>query len=179
MDVGTEMYLQFLQGDESMLEKLVAAYSDGLVAFAYCIVSDSAVAEDVVEDAFATLIVRRRHFSPKAKFKTYLYKIVRNKCLDYLRFHKKFVPLCDVENVLATNCTEESLEQSEMRQTVLNCLSQLPVQYRDVLQLSYLEGFSVDEICVVLRKNPKQVYNLLSRAKHSLKETLSKEGAIE
>lgn len=92
MDVGTEMYLQFLQGDESMLEKLVATYSDGLVAFAYCIVSDSAVAEDVVEDAFATLIVRRRHFSPKAKFKTYLYKIVRNKCLDYLRFHKKFVP---------------------------------------------------------------------------------------
>ena len=89
MDVGTEMYLQFLQGDESMLEKLVATYSDGLVAFAYCIVSDSAVAEDVVEDAFATLIVRRRHFSPKAKLKPYLYKIVRNKCLDYLRFHKK------------------------------------------------------------------------------------------
>ncbi len=179
MDVSTEIYLQYLQGNESMLGKLVEKYSDGLVRFAYCIVSDAAVAEDAVADVFATIIVSRRHFSPKATFKTYLYKMVRNKCLDYLRFHKKFVPLCDVENVLGENTLEEQVESADKKQALYKCLLQLPTQYRDVLQLAYLEEFSVQEICAITKKNSKQVYNLLSRAKNSLKLLLNKEGIFE
>ena len=176
MDVGAKLYLQYLDGDTDALQQLVEMYSDGLVRFAYSFVASSDVAEDVMEDTFATVIATKRRFSPRATFKTYLYKIARNKCLDYLRFHKKFLPLCDLENVLVFNDVETDVEKREEKRVLYKCLQQLPREYRDVLQLSYLEGFDTQEICLIMRKNTKQVYNLLARAKQSLKILLKKEG---
>ncbi|MCH5160228.1 MAG: RNA polymerase sigma factor [Clostridiales bacterium] len=176
MDVSTELYLKYVGGNTDALHQLVEMYSDGLVRFAYCFVASSDVAEDIMEDTFAAVIATKRHFSPRASFKTYLYKIARNKCIDYIRFHKKFVPLCDLENVLVFNDVETNVEKREEKRLLYKCLQQLPREYRDVLQLSYLEGFDTQEICSIMRKNTKQVYNLLARAKQSLKILLKKEG---
>ena len=129
-----------------------------------------------MEDTFATVIATKRRFSPQATFKTYLYKIARNKCVDYIRFHRKFVPLGDLENVLVFADVETDVEKREEKRVLYKCLQQLPREYRDVLQLSYLEGFNTQEICSIMRKNTKQVYNLLARAKQSLKILLEKEG---
>lgn len=176
MDVGTELYLQYLGGNANALAQLVEMYSDGLVRFAYCFVASSALAEEIMEDTFATVVATKRKFSPRATFKTYLYKIVRNKCIDYLRFHRRFVPLEDVENVLVFTDVESEVAEHERQRTLYKCLQQLPREYRDVLQLSYMEGFDNNEVCAIMRKNTKQVYNLLSRAKVSLKILLEKEG---
>ena len=176
MDVSTELYLQYLEGNTDALRQLVEMYSDGLVRFAYCFVASSAVAEDVMEDTFASIIATKRRFSPQATFKTYLYRIARNTCVDYLRFHRKFVPLCDVENVLAFNDLETDVEKREEKRVLYKCLQQLPCEYRDVLQLVYLEGFETQEVCSIMRKSTKQVYNLLTRAKISLKNLLKMEG---
>lgn len=176
MDVSTTLYLQYVGGNTDALQQLVEMYSDGLVRFAYCFVASSDVAEDIMEDTFATVIVSKRRFSPRATFKTYLYKIARNKCIDYIRFHKKFVPLNDLENVLVFNDVETDVEKREEKRMLYKCLQQLPREYRDVLQLSYLEGFDTQQVCSIMRKNTKQVYNLLARAKLSLKILLEKEG---
>jgi DNA-directed RNA polymerase specialized sigma24 family protein len=45
-----------------------------------------------------------------------------------------------------------------------------------VLLLHYIERFSVQQICTILGKSSKQIYNLLARAKTALKEILIKEG---
>lgn len=176
MDNGAILYAQYLDGDESSLEQLVQLYSDGLVRFAYCFVKDSAVAEDVAADAFATLIIRRKRFFQRASFKTYLYKIARNKCLDYLRYHRRFVPLDDVSNVLTSGDIENSVEICERSQTLYRCIQELNAQYRTVLTLVYIEGFSVDETAGITGKNVKQIYNLLARAKQALKQLLINEG---
>jgi len=52
----------------------------------------------------------------------------------------------------------------------------LPEQYRGVLNLAYFDGFSVSEISKIMKRSRKQVYNLLARAKSSLKEILVREG---
>ena len=129
-----------------------------------------------MEDTFATVIATKRRFSPRATFKTYLYRIARNKCIDYIRFHKKVVPLCDLENVLSFDDVEADVEKREEKRVLYECLQRLPREYRDVLQLSYLEGFDTQEVCSIMRKNTKQVYNLLARAKQSLKILLEKVG---
>ena len=152
----------------------VSQYSDALVRYAYCIVSDSAVAEDVALDAIATFVFRN---GEKALSKAYLYRIVRNKAIDYLRFHRRFVPLEDMENVLSTgNEVEEKAEASERYDTLYRCMAALPTDYRDVLYLHYLEGMEVSDVCRAMGKNTKQVYNLLARAKTNLKTLLIKEG---
>lgn len=176
MDNGAILYSKYLDGDDNALEQLVELYSDGLVRFAYCFVKDSAVAEDVAADAFATLIFKRKRFSPRASFKTYLYKIARNKCLDYLRYHKRFVPLDDLSNVLASNDGADNVEARERATILYRCMQGLNPQYRYVLTLTYIEDFSAEQTAKIMGKNIKQVYNLLARAKTSLKQLLIDEG---
>ena len=166
----------FLLGDNRGLEALVRAYSDPLVRFAYCFVRDSAVAEDVMEDAFATLVFKRKHFHESENLRAYLYKIVRNKCVDYLRARKKRIPLDDVESVLPDMDGEADLVRRENARLVYVCMQKLPPQYAETLYLSYFEGYSIEALCKILKRTKKQIYNLLSRAKTSLKELLIKEG---
>ena len=54
----------------------------------------------------------------------------------------------------------------------------IPVDYRQVLWLAFFEGFTNKEISVVMKKNERQIRNLLYRAKQSLKSELEKEGFV-
>ena len=165
----------FLEGDRQALESLVRAYSDGLVRFAYCYIEDSAAAEDIMEEAFAVLVCKRKRFDESDNLRAYLYKMVRNKCIDYLRVHKKIVPLSDTERV-CVGSAESDLLFRENNRTLYRCMQQLPKQYREILYLAYFEDYGAEEISRILKYSKKQIYNLLSRARTSLKELLIKEG---
>ena len=172
-------YRAFWAGDTAALEMLVREYSDGLIRFAYCYVKNAAVAEDIMEDAFAALIVKRRRFDDGENLRAYLYKMVRNKCVDYMRLRKKQVPLEDIQQVLTADAeinAETSLLRKENAKAVYQALQSLPAQYREVLYLTYYENYSVEAAACMLRKSKKQIYNLLHRAKASLKDLLVKEG---
>ena len=111
--------------------------------------------------------------------RAYLYKAVRNKCVDYLRFRKKRVPLEDLDGELVASESENaetSLLRNENKKAVYQALQSLPSQYREVLYLTYYEDYEAEEIARILRKTKKQIYNLLHRAKLSLKNLLVKEG---
>ena len=169
-------YRRFLSGDNAALERLVREYSDALVRFAYCYVKNSAIAEDIMEDAFAALIVKKRRFDGADNLRAYLYKIVRNKCVDYLRLHRRQVPLADVERVLVGDGTESSLLRKENSDAVYRAMQKLPAQYREILYLTYFEDYAAEAAAHLLHKNKKQTYNLLHRARTSLKELLIQEG---
>lgn len=176
MNNGAIIYSQYLDGDDAALCSLVEAYSDSLIRFAFCIVNDSAAAEDVMEDTFASLVFKRKRFVGETGFKTYLFTIARNKCYDLLRSRKRFTPLCDLENVLCVNDVEEQVMRNERYKELYEALQRIPVQYRDVLTLAYLEEFSVSETGKIMKKSVKQVYNLLARAKEALRKQLVKKG---
>ena len=174
---GASSYRRFLQGDKTALEDLMRTYSDPLIRFAYCYVKDSVEAEDIMEDAFAALILRRKAFSDCENFRAYLYKIVRNKSLDHLRRKKRKVPLSDLENLLCDGGdTEREAAKNERNQRLYRCMQQLPTQYEEALYLMYFEDYRPAEISKIIKKTEKQTYNILARAKTALKELLKKEG---
>lgn len=176
-DVAEIGYRKFLQGDAGALEDLVRAYSDALVRFSCLFVKNPDIAEDIAEDAFAALIVKRKKFPQDGALKAYLYKIVRNRSIDYLRSRRrKDAPLSQFENVLASADTERQIIAGVRNEQLYSCLSALPQNYRDALSLIYFDGFSAEEAGKVMGKSRKQVYNLLARAKCALRELLIKEG---
>lgn len=158
------------------LETIIRTYSDPLVRFACSFVGSASVAEELMEDALADVLIRDRIFKDEAHFKAYLYKAVRHRCLNFLRFHRNLVPLEDVEGVLCTGDLETDVIKRERDRAVFACLQELPLQYRQVLMLTYFDGFSADEVCAIMSRSKKQVYNLLSRARTSLKTLLEKVG---
>ena len=174
-DSGASSYRLDLN-DPGTLEDLLRTYAEPLVRYAYSIIGSSAAAEDAMEDAFAALLASRHHFHSAQQLRSWLYKTTHNKAVDHLRRHKREVPLEDVENVLSSPDPASSVALRERNRTIYICMQRLPQQYREVLILTYFEGFSISDVCAILRKTSKQVYNLLARAKVALKELLLEEG---
>lgn len=175
-DSGLAYYNRYLQGSEDALEQLVQLYSDPLIRYIYCIVGSSAEAEDIMEDTIVTLITKRKRLNDGDSLKAYLYRIAHNRAISHLRKRKGDVPLEDVENVLTGGDLEAVYFRRARNNTVYMCMQNLPDQYRQILQLTYFEGFSLQDVSNIIRKSMKQVYNLHTRAKQALKELLIKEG---
>ena len=175
-DSGLVYYKSYLYGSEEALEQLVKLYSDGLIRYIYCIVENSAEAEDIMEDTIVTLITKRKRLNDDASLKAYLYRIAHNRAISHLRKSKGDIPLSDVENVLAGSDLETVYFRRARNNTVYVCMQNLPDQYRQILQLTYFDGFSLQDVSHITKKSMKQVYNLHTRAKQALKELLIKEG---
>lgn len=86
--------------DPNVFEDTVRTYAPSLIRYCYTLIGSFAAAEDVIEDAFAAMFVKGSRFASDEHLRGWLYRTVRNKSVDYLRRHRREVPLCDVENVL-------------------------------------------------------------------------------
>ena len=175
-DLGASSYRRYLANNTETLEMLIHAYSDALVRYAYTYVGSAAAAEDIMEDAFAAYLVKKVEFDGKEQIRCWLYKAVRSRAVDYLRRHRREVSLEDIEEVLRVPDPSAELFTRERNAALYRSLQGLRQPYRVVLQLHYIDEFSVPQICTILGKSAKQVYNLLARAKKALKDALTKEG---
>lgn len=175
-NLGFECYCRYLSGDEDALTDLVKCQADGLIRFAYCYVQDSTAAEEIMEDTIVALIMKRKRFDNEALFHSYLFKIARNRAIDYLRKWRNTIALEDVQNILTTEDLETSHSRRARNGLVYVQIQSLPEQYRQILHLTYFEDFSLAQAAKIMGKSMKQVYNLHARAKEALKQRLLKEG---
>lgn len=178
MDHRCENYWRFLDGDEGALAEIILSYKDGLILYLNGFVGDLVTAEELTEETFVKLVLKRPRFSGGAAFKTWLYTIARNTAIDYLRRHKnaalpleETAPICDEEVDL-----ERSYIQQEDRQLLHSCMKRLKPEYRQVLWLSYFEGFSYQQIGRIMKKTTHGVDTLAYRARVALKNLMIKEG---
>ena len=179
MDNGERSYRRFLDGDDKGLAEIVRDYSDGLTLYLNGIVNNISVAEELMEETFFKLITRKPRFSQKYSFKTWLYTIGRNLALDYLRRQKKLSDFSfdKIENNTKDECDLEKQYLIEERKILVHkALKTLNPDYRQVLHLIFFEDLSSGEAARVLKKNARQMKNLVYRAKSALKSELEKEG---
>ena len=175
MDNGTSCYRRFLDGDESGLVDIVNMYGDNLMLFINSFVNNISLAEEIMEDVFMELIVKKHNFKEESKFKTYLFKIGRNKAFNVLKRNKRYTYIEDKE-IEDEKRFENNIIKTEEQKHIHNAIQQLPKDYKTVLYLIYFEDMSYKEIEKVMKKNNKQIKNLAYRARISLKEILGKEG---
>ena len=139
------------------------------------------IAEELTEDTFFRLLTKKPRFNGKSTFKTWLYAIGRNIAIDHIRHGSKLsaTPVEEMENRLREEEGPELSYIKEERKIILHkALLQLPADYRAVLWLVFFEGFSSKETAMILKKNSRQLKNLLYRAKKSLRSVLEKEGFV-
>ena len=181
MDQGQQDYRLFLDGDEGALVRLIDTYKEGLMLYLNGIVSDWAAAEELTEDTFLKLVLKKPRFSAKSGFKTWLYTIGRNVAIDHLRRSAKTVDTAfeDLASYIQDEYDLERLYIIEQRKiTVHRALKKLNTDYRQVLWLLYFEDLSHAEAAAVMKKNARQMKNLVYRAKSALKSELDKEGFV-
>ena len=179
MDHGAQAYRRYLDGDDDGLVELIRDYQNGLTVFLCSVTGDMAAAEEIMEDVFFRLAVKKPHFKGKSSFKTWLYAIGRNAALDYVRRRSRYADH-PAEAFLSSVPSGEEPEadyiREETKRALYRCIGRLNTDYRQALTLSYFEGQDNGQIAAVMKKNKRQIENLLSRARAALKKELEKEG---
>lgn len=181
MDNGACSYRRYLDGDENAFGEIVKEYFDNLVFFIDRYVHDTAAAEDIALDAFTQLVVNKRRYNFRVSLKTYLFMIGRSRALDYIK-HRNKIPMVELSEAAQVASPEPSLEEmllaDQRKQAVNAALAQLSDEMRLAVHLVYFEQLSADEAAKVLKKNRKQIYNLLYRAKKELRTILGEDGEL-
>lgn len=179
MDNGASSYRRYLDGDDSGIGDIVRQYKNGLTLYLETFVNDLYAAEELTEDTFFRLMIRRPKFSGRSSFKSWLYAIGRHVAIDYIR-QKTRIADTPIENLADVLRDEADLELScireEKRIMIHRALERLSPDYRQIIWLVYFEEFSHEEAGMIMKKNPRQIRNLLYRAKQSLRAELLKEG---
>lgn len=179
MDIGEINYRRFLEGDDEGMTLIIKEYKDGLILYINSYVNNIYIAEDLMQETFFKLVVRKPKFKGKSTFKTWLYAIARNLSIDYLRSKTKsaLVSVDDMENYLRD---EEDLEKNyikfENKIIVHKAMANLSAEYRQILWLVYFEGFTNVQTARVMNKSKRQIENLLFRARRALRASLDTEG---
>ena len=178
MDNGASSYRRFLDGDEDAFDEILKEYRNGLIFFINRYVQNADVAEDIAIDVFVQLLVHRHRYNFKTSLKTYLYMMGRSRALDYLRRKKRFrmVELSEAEAEIADESLERTVIDNERKQLVNEAVWKLPDEMRVAVHLVYFENLTYEEAAKVMKKNRKQVDNLLYRAKGMLREIIGEEG---
>ena len=112
-DNGASSYRRFLDGDDEGLTLIIKDYKDGLILYLNGYVSNIYVAEEIMEETFFKLAVKKPKFNEKSSFKTWLYTIGRNVAIDYIRHNSKFsmYSIEDMENYLKPFNRETVLDE--------------------------------------------------------------------
>ena len=177
MDNGASSYRRFLSGDESAFDEIMKDYFDSLVFFINRYVQDIHVSEDIAIDVFSDLIVHKHRYNFKVTFKTYLFMLGRSRALNYIKRRKtiEFVELSEAEKS-EKETLEETVLKNEQNKALNRAISSLSEDMRAAVHLVYFEGLSYDETAKVMKKNKKQIDNLLYRAKKELLIILKEDG---
>ena len=178
MDRGADSYRRFLDGDDRGLAEIIAQYNTGLTLFLNSFVNDLAAADELSEDTFVKLGVKKPRFSGKSSFKTWLYAIGRNLAVDYLRDASKHPALSaeDCAELAGEDVAEAEFFREERKRILHRAMHGLKPDYRQVLWLTYFEALSAKEAAAVMGRSAHSVENLVSRARQALRTALDQEG---
>lgn len=171
---------------DSEADTLVREHIIWMVALAERILTDRALAEDAVQDAFINAFRAWGTFEGRSKVKTWLHRITVNSCLMKMRQLKQRAeqPIdenlpqfdhdnCRIEtpwNHLAS--VEEILASQNLSTLVKKNINALPEQYRNVLLLRDIEGYTTEEVAALLNISLSNVKVRLHRARTALKKQL-------
>lgn len=164
---------KFKAGDRESFEKLILKHREGAVNFARRYLNDGYMAEDIVQESFADIFVYRDRYRDNFSFKTYLFTIIKNKSIDYIR-KKHAVPQDEIKTD-GYESPEQIVLDNEQRNYIRRMINRLKEDYRTVLYLLEYEDFSYEEIARIMGKNLGQVKILVFRARQKLKTILEKE----
>ncbi len=176
-------------GDVNAFEDLVAAYEKNVYNLALRMTGSREDAEDMAQEAFLKAYNSIRSFRGDSKFSVWLYRIVSNVCLDYLRKRGKRQTVSlsaeddDGEQVQleladTAQSPETLLEKKLTRESVRRGLERLPPDARQILLLREIQGLSYEEIGETLGLEPGTVKSRIFRARKRLCAFLLAEGNI-
>jgi RNA polymerase sigma-70 factor (ECF subfamily) len=176
------LMLAYAAGDVQAFETLYDRHALPVWRFVQRSVRDSALADDLVQDVWFSLLRQTPHYEPRAKFRTWLFTLAHHRMVDHWRTHKNHASLdadLGAGTALADTLAADSgfgpvrqLQSREQAQSLLDALADLPPAQREAFLLQAEGGMSVAEIAEATGVTHETAKSRLRYARERLRQTL-------
>jgi RNA polymerase sigma-70 factor (ECF subfamily) len=174
---------RILGGEQDRFADLVRRYEKRLVNYVYRITHRYEEAHDLAQEIFVKVYLALDRYDPKYQFSTWLFRIAQNSAIDALR--KKSItevplmrPTADEPGGKEREFADggispyRALKNKQLSAAIDKAVQELPVDYRELIQLRHFAELSYEEIAEMKRLPLGTVKNKLFRARNLLKQTL-------
>jgi RNA polymerase sigma-70 factor (ECF subfamily) len=157
-------------GDKAAFARLFDRHQKTVVRFAFRFVGSHARAEELAQDIFVKLYRNAKGYRPTAKFKTFLFRVATNHCLNELRRGDYRLETSETpEQTLdahagAAERPDQSLEGRELEKAVGAALEKMSDRERLAFSMCRFEGLAYKEIADALQASEAAVKSLIHRA---------------
>jgi len=173
-----ELTAEMIETDhaDELIDEIMNKYGQEILQLAFSYVKNKEIAEDLTQEIFVKCYKSLHTYGGKAKFRTWLWRIASNHCMDYLKsWYNKKVFTTDYQHIydsVQSDSVEKTVIQDEEDGQLAAAVMELPVIYREAIYLHYFEEMTIKEISTVIQIKENTIKTRLKRAKEILKERL-------
>ena len=175
-----ELILRCQEKDHAAMGTLIVQYQHWVYNIAYGILGHREDAQDTTQDVFLSVWQNIHKFQFRSRFSTWLYKIVKNKCLNVIdqKKRRKTDPM-EIDDTqpwvpLDTVTPEQEVLRNEQTEILHAALGKLKESYRTILVLRELRELSYEEIAQILNCTLGRVKSRLHEARKALRQELER-----
>lgn len=164
-------------GNEKAFQKLFDQYRNILYKYSYSMLGSKAYAEEIVQEVFLKVWLKRDTLNTELSFKSFLFTITRNKTISFLKKAANNAKLREeifYNSQKFANTTDLHIREEEVNYIKEEALNLLPPRRRLIFEMSRNEGKSYEEIATELGISQNTVRNQMSMALETLREFLLK-----
>lgn len=169
------LLMQVAEGGEEAFGMLFHQYRNRLYAFIFSIVRSREMAEDVVQDVFLKIWLRREDLAAVDNFKAYLFRISQNHAINHLRrMSKETLVLLEKQHRRGSGdaAADELLTYKNIQQSLNEIVNSLPLQQKTVYRLSREQNLKQEEIAQQLHISVSTIKNHMTQALRTIRERL-------
>lgn len=181
-----ELLYKAKQGDMDAFEQIIKLYEKKICQTIFYMVKNDSQVEDIAQEVFIKVYKNLSKFNEQSSLYTWIYRITMNACFDEIKKEKKVYHL---SNYIDTDDGEQEIEYEDEKQNIddiverninkeilIKAIKSLNEEYRSLIVLRDIRGFSYWEISDMLNMKLGTVKSKISRARETLKKELIKMG---
>jgi RNA polymerase sigma-70 factor (ECF subfamily) len=173
-----QLVRQVLSGSDSAIRLLISKYERLVIHMVARVVADDMDREELCQDVFIKVVDKISTFHFDSKLSTWIATIAYRMAVNFAK--KKKLDQVDLDEVaFKVGEDAEVTEEEDMKRFILKLVDQLPINYKTVLTLFYLDGFSYPEIVEVTGMPEGTVKNYIHRARQKLKKIVEEQAIKE
>jgi len=171
-----ELMSRVQEGDEAAFARIVSLYKDRIVNFLYQLTGEYERAVDLSQETFMRVYFKADKYKPVGAFSSWVYTIAANLAKTDLKKRRRsiVVSLEDIQNDLQAGSFSEDAPDTGLARNLRQALDRLSPRYRLPVILKDVEGYSQEEIALIIKKPVGTVKARISRGRHMLKRYLEK-----
>lgn len=164
----------YQKGDKKILSLLVKRWHLQFCNFAFWIVKDADLAKDIAQESWKVIINKLDSLKEPEKFKSWAISIVNRKAIDFLRAKQREQNKLQslYSEVKTENTVLEVDDNSALKQKLLKAIEKLSTEQQMVVNLFYVQSYSLKEISEILKISIGTTKSRLFHAREKLKTFL-------